>query len=130
MLKKISFQTFTDERGSLTPVEITDYVDWPVKRFYYLNDIKKPRGWHSVKGENKFYICMQGWLKCRFHDGEKWEEFELKGPNEAILMEGNYFRDFYEFSSDCVLAALSSVNYNSDDYIYDLEEFIKFKKKE
>ena len=43
-------------------------------------------------------------------------------------MEGDYFRDFYEFSEDCVLLAISSVNYVPEDYIYDLEEFIEYKK--
>lgn len=129
MLKKIKFKTFTDERGSLTPVELRDYVDWDAKRVYYLNDIKKPRGHHTVKGEKKFYICLQGNLKCRFHDGVEWQEFELEGPNEAILMEGDYFRDFYEFSADCLLLAVSNMNYDPDTYIYDLDEFIEYKKQ-
>jgi len=127
MLKQIKFNTFSDDRGSLTPIEFKDYVDWEVKRAYYLTDITKPRAWHSVKGEKKFYVCVKGWLKCRLHDGVKWHDFNLNGPNEAILMEGDYFRDFYEFSEDCVLLALSSVNYNADDYIFDLDEFISYK---
>ncbi len=60
--------------------------------------------------------------------GEKWEEFELSGYGDSILMEGDYYRDFYDFSEDCVLLAISSVNYNGDDYIYDLDEFIDYIK--
>ncbi len=124
-LKKIKLETFTDERGSLTPVEVRDLGDWEAKRVYYLTDVKAARGGHAVRGEQKVYICIQGMVRARLHDGEEWHEFELNGPDEAILMNSMCFRDFYEFSEDAVLMAISSVDYVPDDYIYDLDEFIK-----
>lgn len=124
-LKKLKFKSFLDERGCLTAIEMKDYVDWPVKRVYYLTDVTKPRGGHAVRHEQKIYICQKGTVKARLHDGEKWNEFELHGPDDAILMNGMCFRDFYDFSADAVLMAISSVNYVPGDYIYDLEEFIK-----
>jgi hypothetical protein len=123
--KKIKFKTFEDERGKLTAIELKDYVNWEAKRVYYLNDVVLPRGGHAVRGEQKIYICQKGQVKARLHDGEKWIEFELNGPDEAIQMDGMCFRDFYDFSEDAVLMAISSVNYVPEDYIYDLEEFIK-----
>jgi len=45
------------------------------------------------------------------------------------LMEGDYYRDFYEFEPGTVLLAVSSVNYDPKDYIYDLNEFIEWRKK-
>lgn len=123
-VKQIKLKSFRDERGVLTPVELKDYVDWPVKRIYYLTDVTKPRGGHAVRGEKKMYVCQKGIVKARFHDGKKWNEFKLNGPDDAILMTGMCFRDFYEFSKDAVLLAISSVNYDPNDYIYDLEQFI------
>ncbi|MFA4890758.1 MAG: FdtA/QdtA family cupin domain-containing protein [Candidatus Gracilibacteria bacterium] len=144
-LEKITLKTFTDESGSLTPVELKDFVDWPVKRIYYLTDVKGSRGGHCVKGEKKIYICQKGAVKCRFHDGgvsgkklasardanasTDWVSFELRGPSEGVLMEGDYYRDFYEFEPGTVLLAVSSVNYDPKDYIYDLNEFIEWRKK-
>ena len=127
--KKITFPVFKDERGLLVPIEIRDYADWQVKRVYYLTDVVAARGGHAVKGEKKIYVCQKGCVKARLHDGEKWHEFELNGPSEAILMDGMCFRDFYDFSLDAVLMAISSVNYVPEDYIYDLEEFIEFVKE-
>jgi len=124
-LEKIKLKTVTDERGSLTVLEMKDYIDWPIKRIYYLTDVKAPRGGHAVRGEKKIYICQKGIVKARLHDGKSWQEFELKGPDDAIIMSGMCFRDFYEFSKDAVLMAASSVEYNKSDYIYDLETFIK-----
>lgn len=127
-VEKITLNTFTDERGSLTPIELNEIFDWEAKRVYYLTDVSAPRGQHCVKGEKKIYICQKGHIKARLHDGDSWHEFELSGPSDAILMNEECFRDFYEFSEDAVLMAISSVNYDPDDYIYDLEEFIKYKK--
>ena len=124
-LKKLKLKTFVDERGSLTAIEMKDYVEWEVKRIYYLTDVTKPRGGHAVRYEKKMYVCQKGMVKARLHDGEKWNEFELHGPDEAILMSGMCFRDFYDFSKDAVLMAISSVNYVPEDYIYELEGFVK-----
>ncbi len=127
-VQQIKLKSFTDERGVLTAIEIKDYVDWKVERIYYLNDVVKPRGGHAVRFEKKMYVCQKGRIKARMHDGEKWHEFELSGPDDAILMNGMCFRDFYDFSPDAVLMAISSVNYVPADYIYDLDQFIKEAK--
>lgn len=127
-VKQIKLPTHTDDRGSLTVLELKNFVDWEVKRIYYLTDVVAARGGHAVKMEQKLYICQKGTVKARLHDGEKWHEFFLEGPSDAILMSGMCFRDFYDFSPDAVLMAVSSVNYVPEDYIYDLDEFINFIK--
>lgn len=128
--RKITFPVFRDDRGLLVPIEIKNYADWEVKRVYYLTDVVAPRGGHAVKSEKKIYVCQKGCVKARLHDGAKWHEFELNGPSDAIVMDGMCFRDFYDFSPDAVLMAISSVNYVPEDYIYDLDEFIKFVNQE
>jgi hypothetical protein len=124
-LRKIQLKTFTDDRGPLSVLELKDYVDWPVKRIYYISDVLKDRGGHAVRHEKKIYVCIKGSFKARFHDGKEWTEFAMKGPSDAILMEQVCFREFFNFSPDAVLLAVSSVNYVPEDYIYDLDEFIK-----
>jgi len=128
-VEKIKLTTFEDDRGKLTPIEIKDYADWPVKRVYYLTDVVEARGGHAVKGEQKLYICQKGQIKARLHDGKEWHEFELNGPDDAIRMNGLCYRDFYDFSPDAVLMAISSVNYIPEDYIYDFDEFLKEANK-
>lgn len=126
--RKVTFPVFKDDRGLLVPVELKNYVDWEVKRVYYLTDVVAARGGHAVKSEKKIYICQKGRVLARLHDGEVWHEFELSGPSDAIIMDEMCYRDFHDFSSDAVLMAISSVNYVPEDYIYDLQEFIKFVK--
>jgi len=122
-LKKIQLPTHTDDRGKLSVIEMKDYVEWPVKRVYYVTDVQADRGGHAVKGEKKMYVCMQGSMKARFHDGEAWHEFQLEGPNDAILLESMCWREFSEFSKGAVLMAISNMNYEPDQYMYDFDEF-------
>lgn len=123
-IKRIQLPTHEDERGKLTVLELKDFIDWPVKRIYYVTDVKKNRGGHAVKGEKKLYVCMQGSCKARIHDGNQWNEFELKGPSDALQMEDMCWREFTDFTGGAVLMAVSSMNYEPDRYIYDLEEFL------
>jgi hypothetical protein len=122
--KLIKIPTHTDERGNLSVVEIKDYVDWPVKRVYYVTGVTKDRGGHAVRGEKKMYICMQGTMTARIHDGEKWHEIEMKGPDDAILMNEMCWREFKDFSEGAVLCAISNMNYEKEKYIYDFEVFL------
>jgi len=124
-IKRITIPTHGDSRGNLSVVEIKDFVDWPVKRVYYLTSVTEDRGGHAVKGEKKIYVCMQGTCKARIHDGEKWHEFDLKGPNEALLMEEMCWREFTDFSDGSVLMAISNMNYEPDEYIFDMDDFLK-----
>lgn len=124
-LEKIQLKTHGDPRGSLTVMELKEYIDWPVQRIYYVTDTVLPRGGHVVRGEKKIYVCMQGSMKGRFHDGKEWHEFQMNGPSDAILMEGDYYREFVDFSPGSVLMAVSSMNYDASAYIYDFEEFLK-----
>lgn len=124
-LKQIKLKSVKDDRGTLTVAELKDYVSWLPKRIYYLTDVVKARGGHAVRNEKKIYVCQKGTVKARLHDGEKWNEFILNGPDDALLMNEMCFRDFYEFSPDAVLLAVSSVNYVKEDYIYELDQFIK-----
>jgi len=124
-LKKIKFPTHGDDRGNLTAIELKDYTDWDVKRVYYVTSVKGKRGGHAVIGEKKIYVCMEGKVKGRFHDGNEWHEFELNGPDEAILMEGFCWREFDEFTSGSVLTAISNMNYEPEKYIYDFDKFLE-----
>lgn len=123
--EKIQLKTHKDERGKLTAIELKDYVDWPVKRVYYVTDVTLPRGGHAVRGEKKMYACMQGSVLARLHDGRTWHEFEMCGPSDAILMNDTCYREFKNFAPGTVLMAISNMNYTPDAYIYDLDQFIK-----
>lgn len=125
LVKKVSIPTHSDERGELSVIELKDFIDYPVKRIYYVTGVKADRGAHAVIGEKKIYVCMNGAVKAKFHDGVKWHEFDLKGPSDAVIMEGFCWKDFYDFDPHTVLAVISNMNYEPEKYIYDFDKFLK-----
>lgn len=124
----VKIPTHTDARGSLSVIELKDYIDWLPKRVYYVTDVRAARGGHAVKGEKKIYVCMQGAVTAKIHDGKKWHEFKLKGPNDALLMNTMCWREFNDFEPGTVLMAVSNMNYEKEKYIYDFEKFLEYAK--
>lgn len=112
----------------MSPVELKEYIDFDVKRIYYItNPSGDPTGAHCHKIEKEFFILLQGSLTAVIDQGNGLEEIKMKGPSAAIYI-GNYiWHSFKDFSGDAILLALSSTNYNPDrsDYIEDYSEYKK-----
>jgi len=125
-VRLIKIPTHSDARGNLSVLELRDYIDWIPKRVYYVTGTKQPRGGHAVIGERKIYICMQGKIRAKIHDGSRWHEFELEGPADGLIMDGICWRDFTDFSEGAVLCIVSSINYDKEKYIYDFDKFLEF----
>lgn len=106
-------------------MELKNYIDWIPLRVYYVTGVKLPRGGHAVRGEKKIYVCMQGKITARLHDGYAWHEFEMNGPDDAILMNAMCWREFRDFSHGAVLMAVSNMNYEKEKYIYDFDQFLR-----
>lgn len=124
-VEKLTLPTHHDDRGDLTVLELSDYVDWPVKRIYYVTNTVLPRGGHAVRGEKKLYIVMQGSCTGRFHDGSDWTEIKLAGPGDMVRMNTMCFREFVDFAPHTVLMAVSSVSYDRSLYIFDFDAFVR-----
>ncbi len=120
--------THGDERGPLSVIEFKDQIDFEIKRFYYVTNVMLDRGGHCMKGEKKIYVMLQGSCKARFFAGKNWEEYEIQGPKDAIVMKGDYWREFVSFSEGAVLAALSNLNYDENLYIRDINKYEKYIK--
>ncbi len=121
----IKLPTHADARGNLSSIELKNYVDWKPKRIYYVTDVHGTRGGHAVIGEKKIYVCAQGSVKAKIHDGKKWHNFNLNGPNEALLVNCMCWREFSDFAPHTVLMAISNMNYDKKKYIYDFEKFLE-----
>jgi uncharacterized cupin superfamily protein len=121
-IKKIQAPNFI-----MSPAELKDYIDFEVKRVYFITKPTGNTGSHCHKEEIEFFIMVDGSCTAVVDRGNGLEEFELEGPISALYI-GNYiWHHFKDFSSDAILLALSSTNYNTDrsDYIEDYEEYKK-----
>lgn len=125
--KLFELKTFTDKRGSLTPMEFKDFFEFEVKRTYTVHGNKTKRGGHCHLNEEEFFFVAKGSCLARLHDGKEWIEVEMSENKDGIYVGTFVWHEFDNFSEDGVLVALSSTNYNSDrnDYIEDFNEFLK-----
>lgn len=121
-LKKIQAPNFV-----MSPVELKDYINFEVKRIYFVTKPVGDTGAHCHKVEEEFFVFIQGSGTAVIDRGNGLEEIKMEGPTSAMYV-GNYvWHHFKDFSSDAVLLALSSTNYNPDrsDYIENYEEYKK-----
>jgi dTDP-4-dehydrorhamnose 3,5-epimerase-like enzyme len=121
--KFFTLKSFKDERGSLVPIELKDYIDWEAKRVYYSYANQKDRGGHAHRIEKEFFICQQGSFIAKLHDGLKWHEQKLN-PNQAVFVNNMVWHEFTGFTKDAILLAISSTNYDPNDYIRDFNQFL------
>ncbi len=121
-IKKIQASNFV-----MSPVELKDYVDFEVKRIYFITQPIGATGAHCHKVEKEFFILQSGTCVAVIDRGNGLEEIKMEGPTSALYV-GNYvWHHFKDFSADAILLALSSTNYAPDrsDYIEDYEEYKK-----
>ncbi len=117
-------KTIETAKSLLTPVELKDYIDFEVKRVYFISNPKQSVGFHCHKEEKEFFILQQGSCTAKIDKGAGLEEFKMR-PGSALYI-GNYvWHQFENLSDDLILLALSSTNHNPDrsDYIEDYEEY-------
>jgi len=114
------------ERGLYSFCELKDYVDWEVKRVYFIQRTKET-GQHCHFKENELFIMVKGSCTAIIDSGEGKKDVVMNGPGDAIYIGNHVWHGFKDFSEDAVLLALSSTNYSPDrsDYCEDYEEYKK-----
>lgn len=125
--KKFELKTFQSRGYSLTPVEFKDAIPFEVKRIYFVQDfnVGAQTGEHIHKIEEEVFIQIKGSCTAIIDYGRGKEEVVLHAPHDAIYVPAYVWHGFKNASSDCVLVALTSTNYNPtrEDYVEDYEEF-------
>lgn len=121
-IKKIQAPNFI-----MSPVELRDYIDFEVKRIYFVSAPTGDTGAHCHKIEKEFFIMAQGGCTAVIDRGNGLEEFKMSGPTSALYIGNHVWHHFKNFSPDAIILALSSTNYSPDrlDYIEDYEEYKK-----
>lgn len=126
MYKVFDLQTFSDAKGKLTPIKFSKLDLFEIKRVYTVFDNLMSRGGHAHIVEEEFFFMASGECLAKIHDGIDWKEIQLKAGENAIYIGKMVWHEFYAFSHDAVLVALSSTNYNPsrEDYIEDINKYL------
>jgi mannose-6-phosphate isomerase-like protein (cupin superfamily) len=124
VFKKFKLPTHTDDRFSLTPLEVKEYLDFEIKRVYAITQAVKSTGSHCHKIEQECFVCFAGSVIAEIDDGLGLQDVKMEA-GDAIYVGTYVWHHFKDFESGTVLVALSSTNFNPsrEDYINNYEEF-------
>ena len=124
---KYAFQQHGDERGQLVALEEFNDIPFKIKRVYYIWDTVHDaiRGKHAHKDLQQVIIWVKGECDFILDDGKTRETVHLNNPAQGLYITNNIWREFTNFSEDCVVMVLASEHYNPYDYIHDYEKFLK-----
>jgi len=127
----INFNIRGDHSGSLVALEKGDDFPFEIKRVYYIWGTEKDiiRGKHSHNQLEQVIVCVAGSCDFILDDGKMREQIHLSEPNQGLYLKHNIWREFTNFSPDCVIMVLASEHYDEADYIRDYNEFLRRTKK-
>ncbi|MCB9798235.1 FdtA/QdtA family cupin domain-containing protein [Candidatus Nomurabacteria bacterium] len=119
-----------DPKGLYTFCEVKDFIDWEIKRVYFIQK-SKGSGQHCHFVENEFFTLVSGTCIAIIDRGNGKEDIPMKGPGDGISVGNHVWHGFKDMSDDCILLAFSSTNYNPDrsDYCEDYEEYRSILKE-
>lgn len=129
VFQKYTLNNIPTEKSIMTPLELKEYLDFDVKRLYFVTKITDKTGGHAHKEEVEFFIMIQGSCTAVIDRGNGKEDIPFEGPKEAIYVPNYVWHGFKDFSEGAILLALSSTNYRADrsDYIEDYDEYLKIR---
>lgn len=128
--KIIDIPKIEDRRGNLSVVEEFKNVPFHIARAYWLYDVPAGamRGGHAHKRLKQLLIALSGSFTVTLDDGYEKRKILLNRPYQGLLIETGIWRTIDDFSSGAVCLVLASELYDESDYIYDYEEFLKYKR--
>lgn len=126
LYKLIEFNVHGNDEGNLIALEPFKDIPFEIKRVYYIYGTPRNtiRGKHAHKKLEQVIICVSGSCDFVFDNGKTRETITLDSPNKGVYIKNNIWREFTNFSSDCVVIVLASEPYSESDYIRDYSKFV------
>ena len=127
MYNLVDFKVRGDHSGKLVALEKGHDLPFDVKRVYYIwgNNKEVLRGKHAHRKLEQMIVCTSGSCDFILDNGKTRETVHLDNPAQGLHIKHNIWREFTNFSEDCVVMVLASEYYNEDDYIRNYNEFLK-----
>lgn len=127
MYKLLNFKTHGNHEGKLVALEKGNDFPFEIKRVYYVWDTERNvvRGKHAHRKLEQVIICLGGSCDFVLDNGNQRETVHLNNPTQGLYIRHNIWREFTNFSKDCVIVVLASEHYDECDYIRDYDQFLE-----
>ncbi len=129
--KRLTVDTKPGRNATMSVLELKDYIDFEVKRVYFIQDNTGDTSQHAHHQEKELFVMQKGGCTAVIDQGNGLEDIRLTSPNDAIFIGSYVWHGFKDFEPNSVLLALSSTNYSADrsDYLEDYQEYKDFLAK-
>ena len=122
----LDFKVRGDHTGNLIAIEGGKNIPFDIKRVYYIwgTNNEVIRGKHAHRKLEQVIICTSGSCDFILDNGNTREIIHLNNPAKGLYIKSNIWREFTNFSKDCVIMVLASEHYDESDYIRDYNVFL------
>lgn len=126
----INLPKIEDLRGNLSFIEELNHVPFKTERAYWIYDVPggQVRGGHAFKLQKELIVALSGSFDVVVDDGKKKQTYSLNRSYYGLYLPAGFWRQMQNFSTNSLALVLSSTHYNPDDYIYEYNEFIAFRR--
>ena len=124
-VKIIQLPKILDPRGNLSFLETGNHIPFEIKRTYWIYDVPggEIRGSHAFKDSNEFIIALSGSFDVVLNDGENVLKYNLNRSYYGLYVPNLLWRSIENFSTNSLALIVSSIPYDSSDYIRNFDEF-------
>jgi len=127
----INLPKLEDPRGNLSFIEEFEHIPFKIERTYWIYDVPggQIRGGHAFKEQQELIIALSGSFDIVVNNGNIEQVFSLNRSYYGLYVPAGLWRQMQNFSTNSLALVLSSTHYNKDDYVYDYNEFLTFRRK-
>lgn len=124
-VKIIQLPKILDPRGNLSFFENSKQIPFDIKRAYWIYDVPggEMRGSHAFKESHEIIIALSGSFDVVLNDGENETKYSLNRSYYGLYVPNLLWRSIENFSTNSLALIVSSIPYDTDDYIRDFDEF-------
>ena len=130
--KLFDFEIHADDRGNLTSLSNNKEIPFEIKRIYYTWNMPNSaiRGGHAHRELDEVMVCLHGSCDFVLDNGKEKITITLDKPNKGLYVPAHIWRDFRNFSPDCVVILIASDYFHPEDHVKDYPEFLDLIKDE
>lgn len=117
--------------GGLSFVEAKRDIPFSIKRIYYIykTEENQHRGFHAHKKNWQLLFCPYGTIDIVLTDGKTKETVTLDQPSKGLILHPGLWREMIWKHDDSVLCVAASEYYDSNEYIRNYEDFLRYIKE-
>ena len=127
----INLRKFEDPRGNLSFIEEFKHIPFKIERTYWIYDVPggEKRGGHAFIEQQEFIVALSGSFDVIVDDGNEKQTFSLNRSYYGLFIPAGLWRQMQNFSTNSLALVISSTHYDAGDYIYDYDEYLKFRRQ-